>query len=116
MVRRGAVTCGPATSQGGGTALLWAAQGGHKNTVKLLLDRGADLEAKNNVKLQMLFSLPCSWSAGDVRNGCIEQDLESLSPGPKEIAFNAACHGESLDCGCFGQLNGICDRRLAKMR
>ena len=39
--------------------------------MKLLLDRGADLEAKNNVKLQMLFSLPCSWSAGDVRNGCI---------------------------------------------
>ena len=50
MVRRGAVTCGPATSQfGGGTALVEAATGGHKDTVELLLDRGADLEAKGRV-------------------------------------------------------------------
>ncbi|CAE7940316.1 unnamed protein product, partial [Symbiodinium sp. KB8] len=36
-------------SQGGLTALVKAAQGGHKDTVKLLVDRGADLEAKNSV-------------------------------------------------------------------
>ena len=50
MVRRGAVTCGPATSQDGATAFVWAAQGGHKDTVELLLDRGADLEAEDEVK------------------------------------------------------------------
>ena len=37
------------TSQGGYTALAKAAQGGHKDTVELLLDRGADLEAKDRV-------------------------------------------------------------------
>ena len=50
MVRRGAVTCGPATSQDGATALVRAASRGHKDTVELLLDRGADLEAEDEVK------------------------------------------------------------------
>ncbi len=50
MVRRGAVTCGPATLQCGGMALVLAASGGHKDTVELLLDRGANLEAKDYVR------------------------------------------------------------------
>ena len=49
MVRRGAVTCGPATSQNGSPALVSAARYGHNDTVELLLDRGADLEAKDEV-------------------------------------------------------------------
>ena len=49
MVRRGAVTCGPATLQRGATALVLAASGGHTDMVELLLDRGADLEAKDRV-------------------------------------------------------------------
>ena len=49
MVRRGAGTCGPATSQNGSTALHEAAERGYKDTVELLLDRGADLEAKDEV-------------------------------------------------------------------
>ncbi len=49
MVGRGAVTCGPATSQDGSTALVRAASGGHTDTVELMLDRGADLEVKNEV-------------------------------------------------------------------
>ena len=36
-------------SQDGSTALVLAAWSGHKDTVELLLDRGADLEAKNGV-------------------------------------------------------------------
>ena len=36
-------------SQDGSKALMKAAQGGHKDTVEVLLDRGADLEAKCNV-------------------------------------------------------------------
>ena len=43
------MTCGPAASQDGATALLLAAFGGHKGTAELLLDRGADLEAKDSV-------------------------------------------------------------------
>ncbi len=66
MVRRGGVTCGPAASQNGYTALILMAQAGHTDTVELLADRGADLEAKNKVKLQRLLSLPCSSSAADM--------------------------------------------------
>ena len=51
MVRRREVTCGPVASQYGATALVAAARRGHKDMVELLLDRGADLEAKNNVSL-----------------------------------------------------------------
>ena len=51
MVRRGAVTCGPSTSQDGCTALVEAASGGHTDTVEVLLDRGADLEAKDRVSV-----------------------------------------------------------------
>ena len=43
------VTCGPATSQYGATALILAAAGGHTYSVELLLDRGADLAAKDIV-------------------------------------------------------------------
>ncbi len=48
-MRRGAVTCGLAASQDGSTALHGAVRGGHKDTVELLLDRGANLEAKDRV-------------------------------------------------------------------
>ena len=40
---------GYAASQGGRTALIWAAERGCKDTVELLLDRGAALEAKTGV-------------------------------------------------------------------
>ena len=50
MVRRGAVTRWPATSQNGATALVAAAWRCHKATVELLVDRGADLEAKAVVR------------------------------------------------------------------
>ena len=40
---------GYAASQGGRTALIWAAERGCKDTVELLLDWGAALEAKTGV-------------------------------------------------------------------
>ena len=50
MVRRGAVaTWRPATSQDGTSALVLAASGGHTDMVELLLDRGADVKAKDRV-------------------------------------------------------------------
>ena len=48
-VRRCAVWFKHAFSQDGATSLVVAASGGHKDTVELLLDRGADLEAKDRV-------------------------------------------------------------------
>ena len=48
-MRRGAVTCGPSAPQDGATALALAASQAHTDTVELLLDRGADLEAKHEV-------------------------------------------------------------------
>ncbi len=50
MVRPGALTCGPAGSQYGASALCMAASGGHTDAVELLQDRGADLEAKDEVR------------------------------------------------------------------
>ena len=36
--------------QDGGTALMYAAERGHPACLKLLLEKGADLEAKSNVR------------------------------------------------------------------
>ncbi len=49
-VRRCTVWYEHAFAQDGATALAWAAWRGRKDTVELLLDRGADLEAKNGVR------------------------------------------------------------------
>ena len=48
-MRRCKVTRRPAGSQSGAVVFLLAARGGHKDTVELLLDRGADLETKPEV-------------------------------------------------------------------
>ena len=61
--------------------------------VELLLDRGADLEATNNVILQTLLSLPCPWSAGDEPIGCNELALVKPEPWPQEIAVHDVCLG-----------------------
>ena len=39
-------------SQGGETALMQAAERGNADIVRLLLDRGADVDAKNRVRPQ----------------------------------------------------------------
>ncbi len=38
-------------SQNGWTALMWAAQNGHADCVRLLLDAGADKDAKTRVRV-----------------------------------------------------------------
>lgn len=38
--------------QSGISALLWTARKGHVDALRLLLDRGADMEATNDVSLQ----------------------------------------------------------------
>ena len=116
MVRQGAVPCGPVASQGGATSLVRAASGGHTDTVELLLDRGADLEAKKNVMLPRLFILPCHWSAGNKRIGCNGLALFKLESWPQQIAVHDAYLGERLDCFCFGQRTWVFDCRLARTR
>ena len=37
-------------AQKGDTALIWGAHGGHTESVRVLLDRGADAEVKNTVR------------------------------------------------------------------
>ena len=67
MVRRGAATSGHVSSQDGATALVEAAERGHKDAVELLVDRGVDLEVKNKVNRTWLPLTrgPCqaSWAA-----------------------------------------------------
>ena len=70
MVRRVALTCGPAWSQHGATALVEAAFGGHTDTVELMLDRGADLEAEN-------------W----VRAAAVCDAARRAAPGGREVAM-----------------------------
>ncbi len=65
-VRRVAVTSGHATSQYGATALVRTALVGHVDTVELLVDRGADLEAKDCVGAA---AVCCCASGRDGRHG-----------------------------------------------
>ena len=44
----------------GKTALIFAADDGHKEVVEVLLDRGAHLEAKNQVRSPLHEAPPCS--------------------------------------------------------
>jgi ankyrin repeat protein len=63
---------GESDSQDGDTALIYAADDGHADCVRLLIDAGADKEAKNNVRRRSLlcrgsilfiyFPLPCHFS------------------------------------------------------
>ena len=58
-----------ATSQRRYTALIGAARNGQLDTVRLLLDRGADIEAKNNVSRRLNSVSTASWAAPTVSGG-----------------------------------------------
>jgi ankyrin repeat protein len=49
------VSGGKFDSQGGYTALMWAAGNGHADCVRLLIDAGADKEAKDHVRVGRCF-------------------------------------------------------------
>ena len=80
MVRRGDVTYGPAVSQYDGTALVAAASGGHKDTVEMMLDRGADLEAESRVSAACRVLLR-DWPRWASRVGGCNGDDDSLGRG-----------------------------------
>ena len=61
-------------SQGGFTALMMAAWHGHKDTVELLLDRGADLEAKDWVSLARV--LPWGRTARGHHGRAVERNCD----------------------------------------
>ncbi len=46
---------GESDSQDGNTALMWAAEYGRAECVRLLIDAGADKEAEDNVRRRSLF-------------------------------------------------------------
>jgi hypothetical protein len=54
-------------TQNGSSSLMWAAACGHAVCVRLLLDAGADKEAKNNVRMQ--------YSASAVECACVFEGM-----------------------------------------
>ena len=46
--------------QNGRTALIWAAYYGKTATATLLIEEGADKDAKNNVRIRLLLGVVCS--------------------------------------------------------
>ena len=50
-----------AASQGGWTALLWAAMRGHADVAELLLRRGAALADEDGVRLALSGANACVW-------------------------------------------------------
>ncbi len=67
------VTCGHVRSQYGSTALVRASARGHTDMVELLLDRGADLEARDRVSAVMVCASLRDGTAPGVSGG----------PGPR---------------------------------
>ncbi|MCP4139976.1 MAG: ankyrin repeat domain-containing protein [Chloroflexi bacterium] len=87
------------TPQDGNTALIWAARNGQVEAVALLLDRGADLEAKNKVSSSA--APPACRPAGVVRG----RDAGSCSAERGRPAARAAGPGartgeRRVGCGC----------------
>ena len=80
--------------------MMMAAEGGHKDTVELMLDRGADLEAKDGVSRAMLRSGRTSRG----RHGrSVDRDERAivmacwvLLGGSREVASAELC--ESREC------------------
>ena len=75
-MRQGAVMCGLRASQNEATALVRAASGGHVDTVELLLDRGADLEAKDKV-ITAAVCCCATGCAGRHRRACVGDGADS---------------------------------------
>ena len=100
-------------SQFGDTALTAAVKAGHTDTVKLLLDRGADLEAKSRVSLEtgLLRTGPCSGLAGGPQS---VMSVRSLRSGAvSELEWEAALTGSAMGRRCE---HGRCLRRPARRR
>ncbi len=101
------------SSQAGETALIVAVRAGETETVKLLLDRGADLEAKSRVSLEtgLLRTGPCSGLAGGPQS---VMSVRSLRSGAvSELEWEAALTGSAMGRRCE---HGRCFRRTATRR
>ena len=62
--------------QSGGTALMCAAEGGHSEVAKVLLDAGASIEAKSNVsKTIFIFKYLCVCVRGEGYSSIIMYDM-----------------------------------------
>ncbi len=95
------------------TALIMAVGAGETDTVKLLLDRGADLEAKSCVSLEtgLLRTGPCSGLAGGPQS---VMSVRSLRSGVvSELEWEAALTGSAMGRRCE---HGRCLRRSVTRR
>ncbi len=101
------------SSQDGETAVIMMIGAGETDTVKLLLDRGADLEAKSRVSLEtgLLRTGPCSGLAGGPQS---VMSVRSLRSGAvSELEWEAALTGSAMGRRCE---HGRCLRRTARRR
>ena len=104
--------------QDGNTALMKAAAGGHRDTVELLLDRGADVQAKDEVSSARMMPLRGRVARRQSRRaanrdgsqGC---DMAGSKPacGEREVA-PVSCR----EAGGAVVVEGTCRRRLATQR
>jgi ankyrin repeat protein len=80
--QRNDLNCGQYENRGH-TPLTFAASNGHENVVRLLLERGADVEKKNKSSAGGLFSLklsdqtPLAWAAGNGHASVVKPLLQA---------------------------------------
>ncbi len=104
VARQRVVLCGHAALQDGSTALVWAAERGHTDLVELLLDRGADLEAKGRV------------SAVNTCLCCATGPRRASRAGRgsrRRCGVEASC---SCSCAVGGGVAGVCKSGVAGCR
>ena len=77
-------------SQDGSTALMVAAMRGHSDTVGLLLDRGADMEAKNKVRLGRML-LRHAWHCSHEGSSFRHSDEDAGQTRSRGGMFASAC-------------------------
>ena len=81
-------------SQDGFTALIKAAQGGHPDTVEVLLDRGADLEVKSWVSRARLLP-PVRTERGRHGRAAVGMGAVSWRAGRRWEACGRCCRGHA---------------------